>query len=125
MGNPAAFKSLEKIKAIKVATKLPMESSSAASARIHRHPLVARVRMGERLAEIREFLRKNPGIDPENNSFKSLRRSLAEQLKDVARRTRSEFGDPWGLVAMDLLTNKKASAKAQLTGPRIALARER
>jgi hypothetical protein len=128
LGNPATFKSIEKIKAVRAATMLPMEiivGGIGTDFIVIRWWAREMRQMGERLAEIRQFLRKNPGIDPENNSFKSLRRSLAEQLKDVARRTRSEFGDPWGLVAMDLLTNKKASAKIQLTGPRVALARER
>lgn len=128
LGNPATFKSIEKIKAIKAATKFPMEiivGGIGTDFMVIRWWAREMRQMGERLAEIREFLRKNPGVDPENNSFKSLRRNLSEQLKDVARRTRAEFGDPWGLIAMDLLTNQKASAKIQLTGPRVAFARER
>ena len=82
-------------------------------------------RMGERLARIRDFLAANPGVDPENNTFKSMRRELAEQLKEVAARTKSQFGDPWGLVAMDLLTGQSAAAQSRLTGPRVTHAAER
>ena len=81
--------------------------------------------MGEKLAEVRAFLKARPNVDPENNDFKALRRGLAEHLKGVASRTKSEFGDPWGLVAMDLATAQTSKAKAQVTGRRVAFARER
>jgi hypothetical protein len=85
----------------------------------------AMARMSEKLAEMRKFLKDNPGIDPGNHTFKALREKLAEDLKDVARHTRKEFGDPWGLVAMDQVSGSKAEAKALLTGPTLAIFRER
>lgn len=127
-GNPQSFKFNQKIKALKASKKLPMEMVAGG---IGADYLViswwAREmrQMGEKLAEIRDFLKKNPKIDPENNDFKALRRSLAQHLKGVASRTKSEFGDPWGLVAMDMATGKAAHARVQLTGRRIAFARER
>jgi hypothetical protein len=81
--------------------------------------------MGERLAEIRQFFKNNPNIDPENNSFKSLRKKLASKLKDVASNTREEFGDPWGLIAMDQVSGSRASARAQIMGPGLAVTKER
>jgi hypothetical protein len=81
--------------------------------------------MSARLAEMRKFLNGHPGVDPENEAFKSLREKLASKLKDVASNTKSEFGDPWGLVAMDQVSGGKASAKALMTGPKLAVFRER
>lgn len=81
--------------------------------------------MGERLEEIRQFFKANPNADPENNTFKSLRKKLASKLKDVASDTRSEFGDPWGLVAVDQLSGRRADAKAHIMGPLISLIRQR
>lgn len=81
--------------------------------------------MSEKLAEMRQFVKNNPGIDPENNAFKSLRKKLASKLKEVASNTKSEFGDPWGLVAMDQVSGGKASAEALMTGPKLAVFRER
>ncbi|HEV2762762.1 MAG TPA: hypothetical protein VGV38_07200, partial [Pyrinomonadaceae bacterium] len=81
--------------------------------------------MGERLEEVRRFFRQNPSPDPENNTFKSLRRNLASKLRDVAAKTRQEFGDPWGLVALDQLSGRRAHARAQITGPVVSITRER
>lgn len=81
--------------------------------------------MGERLDEIRQFFKDNPNADPENNTFKSLRKKLASKIKDVAGKTKREFGDPWGLVAMDQLSGSGADAKAQITGAVVSILRER
>lgn len=81
--------------------------------------------MSESLAEIRKFLDKNPGIDPENKTFKSHRNKLASKLKDVASKTKKQFGDPWGLVAMDQACGGRGNAKALITGPSVAVFRER
>jgi hypothetical protein len=43
----------------------------------------------------------------------------------VASKTKSEFGDPWGLVAMDTVSGGKAAAKALLMGSALAILRER
>lgn len=81
--------------------------------------------MSAKLAEMRKFIADHPGVDPEDKTFKSLRKKLASKLKDVARKTKSEFGDPWGLVAMDQASGAKASAKAFITGPKLSVFRER
>lgn len=81
--------------------------------------------MSSRLAEMRKFLNDHVGIDPENKTFKSLRKKLASKLREVASNTKSEFGDPWGLVAMDQVSGGKASARALMTGPNLVLFRER
>lgn len=83
------------------------------------------VKMGEKLAEMRQFLNDNPQVDPGNKTFISLRTKLASRLKSVASNTRSEFGDPWGLVAMDQVSGGKATAKTLLMGPNLAIYRER
>lgn len=80
--------------------------------------------MSESLAEVRKFLDENPGIDPENKTFKAHRKRLASKLKDVASKTKSQFGDPWGLVAMDQASGGRASAKALITGPSLAVFRD-
>jgi len=82
-------------------------------------------KMSEKLAEVRQFLKDNPQIDPGNKTFIALRKNLASKLKAVASNTRSEFGDPWGLVAMDQVSGSKASAKTLLMGPKLAIFRER
>jgi len=67
-----------------------------------------------KLVGIRTFLSKNPGIDPNNHDFLALKRDLAKHLKDVAGKTREDFGGPWGLVAMCLLGSRVASVVPHL-----------
>lgn len=75
---------------------------------------------GEKLAELRKFFAANPSPEPGNNVFQALRRDLAKHLESVAKNTRKEFGDPWGLVAMDLASGRRAEVKIQFTGPLVA-----
>jgi hypothetical protein len=82
-------------------------------------------KMSETLADVRKFLDEHPAIDPEDKTFKSLRKKLASRLKDVASKTKRQFGDPWGLVAMDQAGGGRASAKALITGPSVSIFRER
>jgi hypothetical protein len=81
--------------------------------------------MSESLAEVRKFIASNPGIDPGNKKFTALRKNLASKLKDVAGKTKAKFGDPWGIIAMDQASGGRASAKAFITGPTVAVFRER
>jgi hypothetical protein len=50
---------------------------------------------------------------------------LGSKLKDVASKTKSEFGDPWGLVAMDQASGQRATAAARLNSSTLAILRER
>jgi hypothetical protein len=63
--------------------------------------------------------------DPESAAFQHARADLAKKLRDIASDTRDEFGQPWGLVAMDQVSGSRAAAKAQISGARFALARTR
>jgi len=50
---------------------------------------------------------------------------LAAHLLDVAKTTREEFGQPWGLIAMNLLVQPQGGARMVLTGPILALEKQR
>jgi hypothetical protein len=117
----ANFKSIEKLKTISA----PLLGAIISDYSVIVWWAQSMREMGERLAEIRQFIQNNPNTDPENNSFKSLRKKLASKLKDVAGKTKEEFGDPWGLVAMDQVSNSKATARAQIMGPGLAIIKER
>jgi hypothetical protein len=76
-----------------------------------------------RVAAMHSLLAANP--DPESRQFMALRADLAKKLADVTSNTRQEFGQPWGLVAMDRVSGSRAGAKVQIAGARFALARNR
>ncbi|MGB9457103.1 MAG: hypothetical protein WCB12_13735 [Bryobacteraceae bacterium] len=63
------------------------------------------------------------GSDPSSAQFLALRANLAKTLADVTSNTKEEFGQPWGLVAMDRVSGCRASAKVQIAGARFAFAR--
>jgi hypothetical protein len=77
------------------------------------------------LAKIRNFLGKNPAVDPKNAEFQKVRSDLAQRLERVAAETKEEFGRPWGLIAMDLLTGNRSDAHVTFTGPVISLTKAR
>jgi hypothetical protein len=78
-------------------------------------------RMGEALAAILAFLAAQPGVDRENNTFKQLRGRLETAMASVAANTQPQFGEPWGVIAMDLASGSQATTSLQVVSPRITL----
>jgi hypothetical protein len=81
--------------------------------------------MGEALAAIRAFLAMHPGVDRENNTFKQLRRNLENAMASVVSNTQAQFGEPWGLLALDLTTGQQATTSVQLMSPRLTFVSQR
>jgi hypothetical protein len=129
LGNQNNFSTSERVKAIKAAAKLPMNTivgNIGTDYSLIRWWAMAMRGMAVKLAEIRKAIKDDPTMKPDNNTFIGLRRELAKHLKGVAENTRKEFGDdPWGLVAMDSASGRAAKAEAIVTGPRVALRRVR
>ena len=76
-----------------------------------------------RVAAMRTLMAANP--DPESPQFLALRADLAKKLASVASNSVEQFGQPWGLVAMDRVSGCQAAAKVQIAGSRFALIRSR
>jgi len=55
----------------------------------------------------------------------ALRQDLAKHLREVAARAHAQFGEPWGLVAMYLVSGGHAVADGLVTGPRYVYAPQR
>ncbi len=77
------------------------------------------------LNKVRAYQAQHPALDPQNNEFIKLRKQLADHLADVARKTKEQFSDPWGLVAMDLAGGRRADLTARLCSPKLSLAQRR
>ncbi len=80
---------------------------------------------GPRLAAIGKWFGQHPTAPLDDPAFESLRQDLAGHLKKVAATTSEEFGQPWGLIAMDQASGRKAVASILITGPKLTLARDR
>jgi hypothetical protein len=77
----------------------------------------------QRLAAMQAQIAVNP--DPGTPHFQALRADLARHLADVASQTKDEFGQPWGLIAMDRACGGRAAASMQIAGSRVSLAATR
>lgn len=80
---------------------------------------------GQKLMKVRDFLAKHPNVSPRNDELQKLRAALAQQLRNVAADTKEEFGRPWGLIAMDLLSGGRSEARVTFTGSIVNLSRSR
>ncbi len=73
----------------------------------------------ESLHQIDRLLAKSRG--PESQAFKSARKELAKSLHDVAGRTKERFGEPWGLITMDLAANRRSAAEVRVIADLVTL----
>jgi hypothetical protein len=80
---------------------------------------------GQRLAAIRKWFGQHPSTSPDNPEFQSLRQALASHLKSVTATTSELYGEPWGLVAMDQASGRKASATILIAGPKLVRTKQR
>jgi hypothetical protein len=71
------------------------------------------------LMEMRQFLAGRPAqslaADPE---FARRRGTLEKELAGVVKESKSQFGDPWGILALDGASGRTAAAQATIVGPR-------
>ena len=78
-------------------------------------------RMAVELEKVDSFLKENPHADLEGQEFNPFRQRLRKALESVARHVKAQFGDPWGVVAMDMASNHKADARFRLICPLVSL----
>jgi hypothetical protein len=80
---------------------------------------------GHRLAAMRKWFSRHPAAALDDPEFQSLRQDLAAHLKKVAATTSERFGEPWGLIAMDEASGRRAGASILVTGPKFVSAKQR
>jgi hypothetical protein len=78
--------------------------------------------MGDALAKMLQFVANNPTADRENNTFKKLRNDLESAMASVVSNTQAQFGQPWGILALDLAAGQQGDITLRLLSPRLALA---
>jgi hypothetical protein len=78
-------------------------------------------KMGVSLAALLGYLAQHPQWDPEDNAFKSLRSDLEKKLASVAADTKSQFSEPWGLLAMYLASGQLASKSLRIICAKLTL----
>jgi hypothetical protein len=79
----------------------------------------------QRLEAMRQFLTAHPGTPPTDPEFQKRRAALADHLQSVAAKTREEFGQPWGLVAMNELSGRKAAITFLLANAKFGIVKSK
>jgi hypothetical protein len=79
----------------------------------------------QRLAVMRQWFSRNPVASLDDPIFQKMREEVAEHLRRVASTTREEFGEPWGLIAMNEAGNRRAGASILIAGPLLVRQKER
>jgi len=79
----------------------------------------------QRLSAIGKWFGQHPSADQSDPEFQSLRQDLAAHLKKVAATTSEQFGEPWGLIAMDQASGRHASASILIAGPKLVRTTQR
>jgi hypothetical protein len=80
---------------------------------------------GQRLAAMRKWFGEHSAAATDDPEFQGLRQDLAAHLKKVAATTSEQFGEPWGLIAMDEASGRRAGASILVTGPKLVSAKAR
>ena len=71
----------------------------------------------QQLAEVQRWTSQHPAAPADDSEFQNLREKLAGYLRNVAANTREEFGQPWGLLAMNQLATRPAGGRIVISGP--------
>ncbi len=80
---------------------------------------------GERLQKIRQWFKQHPQAAIDDPDFQKLRQALADHLASVTQNTHEQFGQPWGLLAMNEASGRRAGASILITGPKLVRSKER
>jgi hypothetical protein len=78
-----------------------------------------------RLSATRQWFQQHASASPDDPEFQKSRQDLAAHMKNVAATTSEQFGEPWGLVAMDETVNRRAGANILITGPQLVRSKQR
>ena len=82
-------------------------------------------KLAEEMVKVRKFFDDHPDASPSGNAVRKVRERFRKRVAEVAKTTKKQFGDPWGLIAMDLATEQRAWASVRFTGDVVAYYEER
>ena len=72
-----------------------------------------------------KFFADHPNASPGDNGLRRVRKRFRKRVTAAAKTTKKQFGEPWGLIAMDIATNHQASANVRFTGDVVAYENDR
>jgi hypothetical protein len=82
----------------------------------------AMAKAAKSLAEIRVFLSGRDATKlTKDKTFQKLRKDFADELAETVHRNKSNFGDPWGLLALYMCAERPTSVSALMVTPKLPL----
>jgi hypothetical protein len=78
-------------------------------------------KLAETLSAARRFFAQDPPPASSSPAFKKAQDDLWHRMADVASKTQDRFGDPWGLIAMDLASGQRSQASARIVSAQLTL----
>ncbi len=81
--------------------------------------------LAEELVKVHKFFADHPNVSPGDNGLRRVRKRFRKRVTAAAKTTKKQFGEPWGLIAMDIATNHQASANVRFTGDVVAYENDR
>lgn len=73
------------------------------------------------LSAARRFFAQDPPPAANSPAFKQVQDNLWRRMAEVASNTHDRFGDPWGLIAMDLASGRHSQASARIVSPHLTI----
>jgi hypothetical protein len=77
-------------------------------------------KMAKALADLVDYLKKNPAWSKDDDGFKQLHVALNKSMASVSSNTKNDFREPLGVLAMDLAASQKAATTVQLSSPKLS-----
>jgi hypothetical protein len=81
--------------------------------------------MAQSLSAARSFFSQNPAPATNSPAFEKVQNNLWHQMAAVAANTHDRFADPWGLLAVDLVSGQQSAASARLISAGLTLILQR
>jgi hypothetical protein len=78
-------------------------------------------KLADTLSSSRRFFAQDPPPATNSPAFKKAQDDLWHRMADVASKTQDRFGDPWGLLAMDLASAQRSQASARIVSAQLTL----
>ena len=80
----------------------------------------AMVDLAQVLLDVEPFF--NGGAkDPDSDEFKDLQKRLRDKVGEVAKESRAQWGDPWGIVALTYLAGQAGSKRAKVSSEKVRI----
>ena len=66
--------------------------------------------LGQALLELDQYVANHQPLDSNSSEFRKVRKRFSNSIANAAKHSKTSFGEPWGVLAMDFASNSQDSA---------------